>query len=338
MTRILVTGVAGHIGSAVATYALRMGVRARDVVGVDDLSCGYRENVPEGVDFREHDLAVNCDFGSRPFDLVFHCAAYAAECMSPFVRAFNVRSNMQVTTNVLNHVLRTGGCDRFVYFSSMAAYGDARGAKPPFSERHECSPKDPYGAAKLYCELDLAIAAKQHGLRHVVLRPHNVYGPGQSIWQRYRNVLGLWMRAALEGRPATVFGDGEQTRAFSYVDDIVPCVWRAATDPTAIGETVNLGGSRPTTINEAFAACALVTGADRRQVQPARHEVKHAWCTTDLSRSLLGYRDQTSLEEGLRRMWEWARDVWEKFPERRGEHGLPELELTEGVPPSWTAR
>jgi UDP-glucose 4-epimerase len=337
MKKVLVTGCAGHIGSKLAAYAIEQGAA---VFGVDDLSCGYRESVPVGTDFRVHDLSMDADFGDTRFDYVFHCAAYAAECMSPFCRVFNYRSNVVTTARLLNHVLRTG-CERFVYFSSIAAYGnplryaDGIPSDGTFDERDQCVPHDPYGIAKLTCEMDLRVAREQHRLDYVVLRPHNVYGPSQSIWQRYRNVFGLWMRAVLEKQPLVVFGDGGQRRAFSYVDDVVPCVWRAASAELGDERTINLGGSKPTRIIDALTTLVSVVD-DEVQIlhHPPRHEVRDAWCTTERSERLLGYRDATSLEDGLEAMWSWARDAYKRYPNRRGTGGV-EIELRNGLPAAW---
>ena len=305
--RILITGVAGHIGSRLAKHISDV-ISNAHIVGVDDLSCGYRENIPPCVDFREHDLTKCCDFGSQRYDYIFHCAAYAAECASPFMRVFNYKSNVIATMQVLNHALRTG-CERFVYFSSMAAYGDV---PAPMDEMSECHPKDPYGLAKLMCENDLRIAGEQHGLSWCVLRPHNVYGPGQSIWQKYRNVFGLWMRAALEERPAIVFGDGTQERAFSYIDDILPAIWQAAIAPAAHQQVINIGGSHAFSIRDASVILQSIIGdALRFEHAPPRYEVKQAYCTTIKSEELLGYEDRTTLDSGLRAMWYWAQAAWE---------------------------
>lgn len=335
--RILVTGVAGHIGSALAAHALSLG---HQVVGVDDLSCGYPEQVPAGTTFLECDAGeIAPEWFDQRFDAAFHCAAYAAECLSPFVRKFNYASNVVTTAGLVNRLVDRGGHGRLVLFSSIAVYGRGAGGEGDacFSEWDPTVPNDPYGVAKLACEHDVRIAGEQHGLDWCVLRPHNVYGPGQSIWQKYRNVFGLWARATLEGRPLTVFGDGEQRRAFSYVDDVVPCAWEAAFREECSKETINLGGSQPTRIVDAARAFQAAVGSGRLNVhhEPARHEVRDAWCTVGKSKRLLGYEDRTSLADGLEKTWRWASEAWEKHPERRDAPDSFELEVARGVPPSW---
>jgi len=333
--RFLITGVAGHLGSRLAQFIIDQGGE-HEVIGVDDLSCGYPQNVPSAVKLfvREADnTTVFTDFG--PFDGVFHFAAYAAECMSPFVRRYNYTNNLVTTAGLVSNLIASGFHGRLVFTSSIAAYGDACGAKPPFSEAMNCRPHDPYGVAKLACERDIAIAGEQHGIDWCVVRPHNIFGPYQSIWQRHRNVIGLWMRAVFEGRPITIFGDGEQKRAFSYIDDVIPALWKCYEWDSASRRTINVGGAHEITINELADAFQRVVGHVEIKREPARHEVRNAWCTTRLSEELLQYRDTVSLERGILQMWLWAKAAWEKYPERREIAPDFDLETTVGMPPSW---
>jgi UDP-glucose 4-epimerase len=356
MITVLITGIAGHIGSALARWILDKVPDCR-IVGIDDLSCGYRENIPRnsqlatpnsqlpndtritwhrvslGDGLRQSDLAaVSAD--ARP-DYVFHLAAYAAEGLSPFCRLYNYRSNLLATAEVLNAILEMGTVKRLVYTSSIAVYG--RGS-PPFGEGAACRPIDPYGVAKLACEQDIRIAGEQHGLDWCILRPHNVYGPGQSLWQKYRNVLGIWMAQHLQGKPLTIFGDGSQRRAFSFIYDCLPAIWRAAIEPTASRQTINLGGIEPITIWQVARQLAEVMdekGEVRLEILPTRHEVAAAWCTAGKSRQFLGYEDRTPLAAGLAAMWQWARDAWHRYPERRGSHERIPIELRRGLYGAW---
>jgi len=328
--RILITGVAGHIGSQLAAEFVRLGC---EVYGIDDLSCGYLENVPDEITFYTQNADCFCLLNQQ-FDVVYHLAAYAAECMSPFVRRFNYYNNLINTTGIVSDMCAVESNARLVFASSIAAYGDASGWDPPFDEDMDCTPHDPYGIAKHACELDIQVAGEQHGLDWCIVRPHNVFGPYQSIWQRYRNVLGLWMRAALEGQPITVFGDGEQRRAFSYIDDTVAALVEAGTRPEASGQIINVGGKRDYSINELVNVFKVVVGDIPVRREPPRHEIKHAWCTTEKSEKLLGYRDSVQLEDGVGRMWEWARKAWDAYPERRKEGKLL-IECRKGLPQSW---
>jgi UDP-glucose 4-epimerase len=298
--RILVTGCAGLIGSNFCTW---LEDRA-EIIGVDDLSGGVA--VPPNVTFVRANLTDPDDqhrvAAHFPVDYVFHFAAYAAEGLSPFIRQYNYKNNLVSTSFLVSESIRHK-VKRFVFTSSMAVYG---ASPPPFDESTSPAPVDPYGIAKYACELDLKVAHEQHGLSYCILRPHNVYGPGQNIWDPYRNVLGIWMFQALHGKPMTVYGDGTQTRAFSYVDDMLPCLWRAATDPRAHCETINIGGAKETALNEATQILARVTGHTDVVHLEGRHEVKNAWCTVQKSIDILGYVESVGLEEGLRRMWAWV--------------------------------
>ena len=304
--RVLITGVAGHLGSRLAQWILD-NVPDCEVYGLDDLSCGYIQNVPEEASFNTTPLDGREIQGLRDMDYVFHLAAYAAEGLSPFIRSYNYRNNLLATTSIVNHCINTG-VKRLVYTSSMAVYGRGRA---PFLESDTCHAIDPYGNAKRASEIDIQIAGEQHGLEYCIIRPHNVYGPGQDIWNKYRNVFGIWMNRTLRGLPMLIYGDGQQTRAFSYIDDCVPCLWAAATSPKAAGQIINLGGPHQVTIDYAARVLADVIGcrASLAYAEP-RHEVSDAWCTVQRSIDLLGYEYRTDLEAGLHAMWTWAQAEW----------------------------
>lgn len=336
-TKILVTGVAGFLGSRFADYLLDRGDVT--IVGVDDFSFGYPENVPDGVHLVSLSLGTPGVSGDvlnqiaakyEGFDYVFHFAAHAAEGLSPFYRVGNYCNNLLATADVVNMCLRYRP-KRLVLFSSMAAYG---AGVPPFHEDDQCNPIDPYGVAKRAGELDVMIAGEQHGLDWCIIRPHSFYGPGQSLWQKYRNVLGLWMARLLSDQPLLIFGDGQQTRAFSYVDDSLEPMWQAAVAPEASKQVINLGGTEFMSIMDAAELLIEVAGGGSIQYAPPRHEVKHAYTTFEKSETLLGYRHLTGMREGLTQMWYWATDVWEAYPERREAMKI-RVELPEMVYPQW---
>src|SRR6266536_2892022 len=215
---VLVTGVAGVIGSHVAAHALKLGAR---VTGVDDLSGGFLSNVPEGTDFvqasvMDHDAVAEIWRKHGPFDYVYHLAAYAAEGLSHFIRRFNYQNNVTGSVNIINECLRHE-VKCLVFSSSIAVYGVNQ---LPMTEDLTPSPEDPYGIGKYAVELDLAAARRLFGLNSIIFRPHNVYGEGQNIGDPYRNVIGIFMNQVMRGQQMTIFGDGTQTRAFSYIDDV----------------------------------------------------------------------------------------------------------------------
>ena len=221
MENILVTGGAGFIGSHVAGHLVTMG---HDVTVVDDLSGGFVDNVPVGCTFVDGNVSdpefVDQLFDDNHFTNVFHLAAYAAEGLSHFIRRFNYTNNVIGSVNLINAAVRSG-VERFVFTSSIAVYGRAQ---VPMSETTVPQPEDPYGIAKYAVELDLRAAHEQFGLEYTVFRPHNVYGEHQNIGDKYRNVVGIFMNQLMQEQPLTIFGDGSQTRAFSYDDDVAPVI------------------------------------------------------------------------------------------------------------------
>jgi UDP-glucose 4-epimerase len=321
---VLITGVAGLLGSRLADYLIENDIAT--VIGIDDLSGGYHENINKDVVFYNIKLnsappAVDQVFSTHRPDYVYHFAAYAAEGLSPFIRVYNYQNNLISTTVVVNNCIKYE-VRRLVFASSMAVYGNN---KAPFSEDLQPAPIDPYGVAKYACEMDIQTAGRQHGLDWCIIRPHNVYGIKQNIWDKYRNVLGIWMYQHLNGHPMTIFGDGKQKRAFSYIDDSVASLWKAAIEPKASKEIINLGGIHETTINEAAATLIKIIGEGEVQHLEGRHEVKYAWSTYQKSIDILGFEHRTDLETGLTEMWNWAktkpmktRMVWDAYEIENG--------------------
>ena len=222
-----------------------------EVIGIDDLSGGYIKNVYLGVKFYQNNLnnsIIKDIFKKEKPDYVFHFAAYAAEGLSPFIRNFNYTNNLLATTNIVNECIKND-VKRLIFTSTLAVYGHGYG--DIFDESHTPKPIDPYGVAKFACEQDIQIAGEQHGLDWCIIRPHNVYGVKQNIWDKYRNVLGIWMYQHLNNKPMTIYGDGEQTRAFSYIDDCLEPLWKSAVDQRASKQIINLGGTIEYSINHA---------------------------------------------------------------------------------------
>lgn len=301
---ILITGVAGLLGSRLADWIVE-NVPDAYVVGMDDLSGGYRENVNKKVHFWQMDLInhpiENC-FENHKFDYVFHFAAYAAEGLSPFIRSYNYQSNIVATSRIVNNCIKYG-VKRLVFTSSAAVYGDKNSV---LDENDQPDPIDPYGIAKYACEMDIKVAGEQHGLDWCIIRPHNVYGAKQNIWDKYRNVLGIWMVQHMNKEPMTIYGDGMQTRAFSYIDDSLEPLWKAAILPEASKEIINLGGNVGYTIREANLVLREVIGAGEMVLLEGRHEAKRSVPTWQKSVDILGFEHKTHLRTGLEKMWKWA--------------------------------
>ncbi len=329
MSAVLVTGGAGFLGAHVARELVEKG---HEVVVLDDLSGGLESQVPKGARFVRgsvvDDGLVERVFAETSFEVVYHLAAYAAEGLSPFIRRFNYENNVVGSMTVLNAAVRHD-VRRFVFTSSIAVYGTG---ELPLRESARLHPEDPYGIAKYAVELDLAAASRQFGIEHTIFRPHNVYGELQSMRDRYRNVVGIFLNQVLKGQPLTVFGDGLQTRAFTYVRDLVPTIAASGFMDEARDRVFNIGGDVPTSVLALAETLREVTGS-RVPIQhlEARHEVVHAWADHTLAKEQLGARlDATSLASGLARTWEWARAL--------GPQATPPfaaIEVTRGLPPSW---
>jgi len=332
--KILITGIAGLLGSRLADWVIEN--TDHEVIGVDDLSGGYKANIPlKTTIFYEADLtkinSVSQIFNENKIDIVYHFAAYAAEGLSPFIRTYNYKNNLIASANLITNSIKHN-VKRFVFASSMAVYGDKY--EPPFSEDLQQAPIDPYGIAKYAVEQDLEIARIQHGLNYTIVRPHNVYGCNQNIWDKYRNVLGIWMYQILNKERPTIFGDGEQKRAFSYVDDSLKPLWVASQNKECIGEIINLGGIHEYTINEACDTLIEVTETSLKPLYlEPRHETKYAWSTWEKSVELLGFEHTINLRDGLTKMWEWAlgQPMRERFV-------WPHYELEKGIYEFWSKK
>jgi UDP-glucose 4-epimerase len=316
---VLITGGAGLIGARLSDWIVTNHPEYT-VISVDNLSGGYIENVNKDVIFYETDCTdrkqIDDIFNRHKPNYVYHMAAYAAEGLSPFIRCFNYENNLLATANIVNNCIKHS-VDRLVFTSTMAVYGHGN---PPFDESHQPTPIDPYGVAKFGCEQDIRIAGEQHGLDWCIIRPHNVYGIKQNIWDKYRNVLGIWMYQVLNDKPMTIYGDGNQVRSFSYIDDCLEPLWKAAVDGRASKQIINLGGTKDYTINAANEILKSVIGYGETIYLEPRHEVKYAHPTWKKSVQLLDYSDNTSLEDGLRQMWEWAKEqpmrqqfIWKEY-------------------------
>lgn len=327
--KVLITGVAGLLGSKFAQHIIESKQNVQ-VIGIDNLSGGYLENIHDKVIFHELDLANNLPsdlFDKYKFDYVFHLAAYAAEGLSPFIRKFNYDNNLRATASIVNECIKHN-VKRLIFTSSMAVYG--HGKNKVFDETQIPNPIDPYGVAKYACELDIKIAGDQHDLDWTILRPHNVYGPNQNIWDKYRNVLGIWMYQQLNRKPMTIYGDGKQTRAFSYIDDCLEPMWKSAINDKCSKEIINLGGIESNSIIEANEILKTVIGDGETVFLESRHEVNHAVPTFKKSVDLLDYKHLTNLKLGLTEMWDWAK----KQPKRK-QFIWPNFELDEGIYSYW---
>ncbi len=308
-TKILITGVAGLLGAHFSRHLLDKGY---DVVGIDNLSGGYADYMDKRLiveeNFYDIDLAdknaLEKIFSEHKPEYVYHFAAYAAEGLSPFIRNFNYTNNLICSVNVINACI-THGTKKIIFTSSMAVYGHGT---PPFKENQTPSPADPYGIAKYAVEMDLKQAYEQFGLNYSIVRPHNVIGIYQNIWDKYRNVIGIWIRNALAGDPILVYGDGTQKRAFSDI-----AFYLEAFEKLMEGfdeEIFNLGADREYDLNT-IAALVQKIGIEHGHNAEIKHvegrmEVKDAYCDHGKAKKLLDFKDNTDIESTIREMFAWA--------------------------------
>ena len=324
MTKVLITGVAGLLGANFSKYLLNKGY---EIIGIDDLSGGFRSSVDDKVKFYEFNLKDSAKikkvFEKHRPEYVYHFAAYAAEGLSPFIRNYNYTNNILCSVNIINACVEYS-IKKLIFTSSMAVYGEGH---PPYEEDQSLSPDDPSGIAKYAIELDLKLAYKQFGLDYSVVRPHNVVGIYQNIWDRYRNVIGIWIRQILNNESMSIFGDGTQIRAFSDISFYMRPFEKLMFEHSL--ETFNIGADKEYTINEASSILQEVAnefGHEASRVYlEKRNEVHTAYCNHTKAKNMLNFEDKTDLKETMRIMFKWAleqpsREV--KFLEYEIEKGI----------------
>lgn len=307
MAQYLVTGGAGFIGSHLVEELVRRGERVRVA---DSLVTGHRENLAhvDGIEFLEGDLAAP-DFARRAVrnvDFVLHQAAIPSVPRSVQDPLSSNRANVDGTLNVLL-ASRDAGVRRVVFAGSSSAYGDT-----PVLPKHEdmpVNPLSPYALQKVVGEWYLRMFTRLYGLETVTIRYFNVFGPRQDPMSPYSGVISVFATALLENRPPVIYGDGGQTRDFTYVANVVDGVLRACEAPEANGEVINVATGGRVSLNELFETMRRLIGVDVRPVfaEPRRGDVRDSQADITKARRLLGYEPHVTFEEGLRLTVEWYR-------------------------------
>lgn len=310
MSKVLVTGVAGLLGSHFSRHLLAGG---HEVIGIDNFFGGYKDFVHSEVQLHignlEEQEFVNIVFNKTKPEYVYHFAAYAAVGLSHYVRNFNYMNNVVASANVINACVNYE-VEKLIFTSSMDVYGEN---EAPFTEDQVPKPNDPYGIAKYTIEQDIAAANKHFGLRYTIIRPHNVVGIYQNIWDRYRNVIGIWARKILKGEPITVFGDGSQKRAFSDIFYYMTPFSKLMYDTDKLntnGEIFNIGADQDISILEAAQIMSRVArnkGYKGNIVHlEERKEVHTMYCDHTKAKTILGFEDKTDLEKLMKDILQWA--------------------------------
>lgn len=306
MKKILITGNAGMIGTVLSNYFINADY---SVIGIDNLSGGYKRNINDKIKFYCEDILnykqIDSIFSQEKPEYVIHCAAYAAEILSPFIRRFNYNNNLIGSINIINSCINHS-VQKIVNFSSFATYGEGN---PPFDETHSRNPKDPYGIAKLAVEMDLQEAYEHFGLRYSTVLPHNVISKYQNYYDRYRNVIAIWIRQILHNENISIFGDGQQVRSFSEASFLCEPVERLLYSHDS--EFFNIGSDQPIKIIDAANKTIDImkkygyTSSSIDFLEP-RKEVKVAYCNHDKAKRDLCFDDKTNLDKMITEMVEYA--------------------------------
>ena len=305
MTKILVTGNAGFIGSWIADALVKKG---EEVYGIDDFSGGNVANYSGdydmfAIDLRNPSQVERVIKHIKP-EIVYHLASCAREGASAFQPLYVTQTNYQAFMNVMEPAIKYG-LEKFIFTSSISVYGNQT---PPFNEGMSKKPVDIYGVNKAATERSIELLADIHDFDYVILRPHNVFGIRQNLTDHFRNVVAIFMNRIMRKEPIYIYGDGEQERAFSYIEDSLPSFVKAL---ELKNEIINVGGIHETSVNHLADLVCDAMGVSRnypRKYLPDRPmEVKYAYCTFKKSERVLGYKEKIGYEEGIKRMAVWAK-------------------------------
>lgn len=327
--KIFITGIAGFLGSHLAKRMIKLG---HEVSGNDTLILGEKKNLNKEITFYNTDC---CDYEKmnsllKNIDIVYHCAATAHEGLSVFSPNFITKNIFQASVSVITASI-SNKVNRFVYCSSMARYGNQ---KAPFNEEMPTKPVDPYGIAKVAAEEILILLSKIHGMEYNIAIPHNIVGPFQKYDDPFRNVMSIFINRNLQNLPSIIYGNGEQTRCFSDIDDVIFCLEKLALDKIIKNDIFNIGpDENPITINKLAEIVANQTGFNQKPiyVKDRPQEVKIATCNADKARKFLNYKTQVTIEKSIEKSI--------KFIKERGlkkfEYNLPLEIVNEKTPLTW---
>ncbi len=303
--KILVTGVAGFLGSHLSEQLSALGHK---VIGIDNMLGGYKDNIPKNIEFHDIDC---CDFEKvkkimKEVQIVYHCAATAHEGLSVFSPYEITKNNYLASVSIFSAAVNEK-VKRIIFCSSMARYGSQ---KYPFTEEMKPKPVDPYAISKVAAEQVLINLCELNKIEWVIAVPHNIIGPRQKYDDPFRNVVSIMINRMLQGKAPIIYGDGEQTRCFSYIDDCLSCLIPMLDDKIVNKQVINIGPDEEfVTINKVAELCSNVTGLNLPPIykKDRPQEVKHAICSADKARKLLNYKTQISLKEGIQKTFEYIK-------------------------------
>ena len=329
--KILVTGVAGFLGSHLSELLAKMGHK---VIGIDNMLGGYEDNVPSNIEFFKYDC---CDFKKinsvmKNVDVIYHCAATAHEGLSIFSPIEITKNNYLASTTIFTSAVNNK-VKKIIFCSSMARYGNQ---STPFHESMTPKPVDPYGISKVASEDVLKNLCDLNGIDWTIAVPHNIIGPRQKYDDPFRNVVSIMINRILQGQAPIIFGDGNQKRCFSYIDDCLFCLVRMLDSPGVNKQVINIGPDEEfVTINKIFEICSNITGSNFKAIYKKGRplEVERATCSSDKARKLLNYKTKTDLRTGIKKTYEYIKNRGT----RKFDYSNIELEIKNTLTPSyWT--
>ena len=330
---IFITGIAGFLGANLADYYIKKGFK---VSGNDNLIGGDLQNIDTNkVKFFKGDCE-DLDFMTKVMknvDVVCHAAAYAHEGLSSFSPTLICNNNVTGSTSVFTAAI-INKVKRIVYCSSMARYGDIL---PPFKETDKVSPVDPYGVSKVAAENILKILCDTHGVEYNIAVPHNIIGPKQKYDDPFRNVASIMINLILQNRRPVIYGDGEQKRTFSDVEDCIYCLDKLMLDQNIKSQVFNIGPDEETiTINELYSMIAnkMKFNLDPIYNPDRPNEVKFASCSSEKSRRLLNYSTKVELSESIDRLITYIK----KTGPKNFDYNLKLEIVTEKTPKTWSKK
>ena len=304
--KIIVTGVAGFLGSHLAEQLANLG---HEVIGIDNMLGGYKDNIPTNIKFYNIDC---CNFEKvktvmKDVNIVYHCAATAHEGLSVFSPYEITKNNYLASVSIFSAAINSK-VKRIIFCSSMARYG---GQATPFLESADPTPVDPYAISKVAAEDVMINLCELNKIEWVIAVPHNIIGPRQKYDDPFRNVVSIMINRMLQGKAPIIYGDGEQKRCFSYIDDCLSCLIPMLDQKNLNKQIINIGPDEEfVTINKIAEICSNITGVNLPPIyKPGRpQEVKHATCSADKARELLNYKTSTSLEDGIKKTFEYIKN------------------------------
>ena len=303
--KILVTGAAGFLGSHLSERLSSMG---HTVVGIDNMIGGYKDNVPKNIEFHQIDC---CDLKKiqnimKNIQIVYHCAATAHEGLSVF-SPYEITKNNYLASVAIFSAAVNEKVKRIIFCSSMARYG---AQKTPFTETMKPEPVDPYAISKVASEDVLINLCELNNIEWVIAVPHNIIGPKQKYDDPFRNVVSIMLNRMLQGKAPLIYGDGEQKRCFSYIEDCLSCMIPMVDQANLNKQIINIGPDEEfVTINKVAEICSNVTGINLNPIykKDRPREVKHASCSADKARKLLNYKTQVNLVDGIQKTFDYIK-------------------------------